>query len=274
VHTFEIGVFNSLDINQFPFAPESDFGQFDGGRVDSEIDCLAWGGMVDLQLEVIDRDSSIGINGSVHSKAENIFDRLIRGFDLKCSEERTFFFESLLEPKIGDFLCGGMDLLVIIAIEFMIKNPLGLFDFGDILSDTGSDQSVLEPAIRSFNLPSGLRGKRVNDLYIAILKDLFPLRDGLIGEKVVLIPEGVSSPDKSKDGMRIDIVRVRESIAEDDRLEGQDMGPAGFFLDQNGIEHKSAIIIQGSDQIPFLLRGGSPEMMGGIMLNELSNIAG
>ena len=90
----------------------------------------------------------------------------------------------------------------------------------------------------------------------------------------MFIPERVSTPYKSKDGMRIDIVRVRESITEDDRLEGQDMGPASLFLDQNGVEHESAIIIQGSDQVPFLLRGGGPKMMGGIMLNELSGITG
>ena len=187
--------------------------------------------MVDLQLEVVDRDSSIRVDGSVHSKAEDIFDRLIRGFDLKGSEERTFFSESLLEPEIGDFLGGGMDLLVIISVEFVVKNPLGLFDFGDILSDTGSDESVLEPTIRSFNLTSGLGRKGVNDLHVAILQDLFPLRGGLIGQEVVFIPEGVSSPDKSEDRVRIDIVGVRESISKDDGLEGQDMGPAGLCLD-------------------------------------------
>jgi hypothetical protein len=54
------------------------------------------------------------------------------------------------------------------------------------------------------------------------------------------IPEGVSSPDKSKDRVRIDIVGVRESILKDDGLEGQDMGPAGLCLKQDGIEHESA----------------------------------
>ena len=162
--------------------------------------------MVDLQLEVVDGDSSIRVDGSVHSKAEDIFGRLIRRFDLKGSEERTFFSESLLEPEIGDFLSGGVDLLVVISVEFMVKNPLGLFDFGDILSDTGSDESVLKPPIRSFNLTSGLGRKGVNDLHVAILQDLFPLRGGLIGQEVVFIPEGVSSPDKSEDGVRIDIV--------------------------------------------------------------------
>jgi hypothetical protein len=75
---------------------------------------------------------------------------------LKSSEERAFFFEGFLEPQIGDFLCGGMDLLVVISVEFMVKNALGLFDFGDILSDTCSDESVLEPTVRTFNFASGL----------------------------------------------------------------------------------------------------------------------
>jgi hypothetical protein len=52
------------------------------------------------------------------------------------------------------------------------------------------------------------------------------------------------------------------------------MGPAGLCLDQNGVEHESAIIIQRSDQIPFLLGGGGPEMMGGVMLNQFSGITG
>ena len=90
----------------------------------------------------------------------------------------------------------------------------------------------------------------------------------------MFIPERVSTPYKSKDGMRIDIVGVRESILKDDGLEGQDMGPAGLRLEQNGVEHESAIIIQRSDEIPFFLRGGCPEVVGGIMLNEFSGITG
>ncbi len=92
-----------------------------------------------------------------------------------------------------------MDLLVIIPIEFMVKNSLGLFDLGDILSDTGSDETILEPTIGSFDFASGVGRKGVNDVDVAILQDLFPLRGGLVGQEVVFIPEGVSSSDKSKD---------------------------------------------------------------------------
>ena len=167
-----------------------------------------------------------------------------------------------------------MNLLVVISVEFVVKNPLGLFDFFDVFSDTGADESVLEPTIGSFDFASGLGRKGVNDLHISILQDLFPLRGGLIGEEVVFIPEGVSSPDKSEDGVRIDIVGVRKPISKNDGLEGQDMGPAGLCLNENGIEHESAIIIQRSDEVPFLPRGRCPEVMGGIMLNEFSGITG
>ena len=123
-----------------------------------------------------------------------------------------------MESQIGDFLGRGVKLLVVISVEFKIKNPLGLFDLFDVFSDTGADESVLEPTIGSFDFASGLGRKGVNDLHIAILQDLFPLRGGLIGEEVMFIPEGVSSPDKSEDGVRIDIIGVRKSILKDDSL--------------------------------------------------------
>jgi hypothetical protein len=179
-----------------------------------------------------------------------------------------------LEPEIGDFLCGGVDLLVIISVEFMVKDPLSLIDFGDILSDTGSDETILEPTIRSFHFALSLRREGIDDLHIAILQNLLPLRGSLIGEQMVFLPEGVPSPDEAKDAVGVHIVGVRESILKDDRLEGQDMGPAGLCVDENGIKEEPAMIIQRTDEIPFLLRCGCPEMVRGIMLNEFSDITG
>jgi hypothetical protein len=48
--------------------------------------------MIDLELEVVDRDSSVRINGSVHSEAKDILHRLIRGVDGEFSEERLILF--------------------------------------------------------------------------------------------------------------------------------------------------------------------------------------
>lgn len=87
-------------------------------------------------------------------------------------------------------------------------------------------------------------------------------------------PEGVSSLDKAEDGVGVDVVRIREAVSKDHGLQGEDMGPAGFLSDQNGIEEEAAVIIQGSDQVPFFFCGGCPEMMGGVVLDEFPGITG
>jgi len=87
-------------------------------------------------------------------------------------------------------------------------------------------------------------------------------------------PDRIPSLDKPEDGMGVDVIGVRESISKDDGLEGKDMGPTGFLVDQNGVKQEPAIIIQGGDEIPFLLGCGCPKMMRGVMLNQLSDITG
>lgn len=69
----------------------------------------------------------------------------------------------------------------------------------------------------------------------------------------MLSPIGIPSLDKSEDRVGVDVVSVRESVSKEDALEGQDMSPGGFLFDQGGIEDQPAIIIQGSNEVPFLL---------------------
>jgi hypothetical protein len=86
-----------------------------------------------------------------------------------------------LETKIRDLLGGGVNLLVVIAVDFLSKDLLGGFDVSNIFSDTDSDESVLDPAIRAFHLSFGLWRQGISDFDITILEDLFPLRGGFIG---------------------------------------------------------------------------------------------
>jgi hypothetical protein len=165
-----------------------------------------------FELQMVYRNSSVRIYGSIHSETEDIFSRLEGGRDLEFSKERLFLLQSSLKTKIGNLLSGRVNLSVVISMDFLPKNLLSKFDVGDVFSDTGSDQAVLEPTIRSFDFTSGLRGKGMDDLYIALLQHLFPLRSGLIGLEVVLIPEGVSSPDKPKDRVGIDIIGERKPM--------------------------------------------------------------
>ena len=102
------------------------------------------------------RDSSVWVNGSIYSEAEDIFDRLERRSDFKFSKERPLLFERSLKSKIRDLLSGGVNLVMVISSEFLVEDPLSLLDLGDIFSDTGSNEVVLEPAIGSLDFASGL----------------------------------------------------------------------------------------------------------------------
>jgi len=98
---------------------------------------------VHFELEVVNRDFSIGVSGSIHTKAEDIFHRLERWSDFKFSKERPLFFQRSLKTKIRDFLGSGVNLTVVILVDFLPKDQLGRFDLGDIFSGTGSNQVVL-----------------------------------------------------------------------------------------------------------------------------------
>jgi hypothetical protein len=148
-----------------------------------------------------------------------------------------------LKAKIRNLLGGGVNLSVVISVDFLPKDVLGGLNIGDIFSNTDSDQPVLEPAIGAFHFSFGLWRQGIGDFHIAILKDLLPLRGDLIGQEVVLSPEGVPSLDKSEDGVGVYIVAVRESVLKDDGLEGQNMSPSGFLFGQSGIKDEAAIVI-------------------------------
>jgi hypothetical protein len=152
--------------------------------------------------------------------------------DSELSKQRPLLLQGSLKAEIRNLLSGRVNLAVVVSMDFLPENLLGRFNIRDIFSDTGSNQVVLEPTVRSFDLAFSLGRKSVCDFDVTVLQHLFPLRGGLIGQEVVFSPEGVSSLDKSEDGMRIDIVGEGEAIAKDEGLESLDVSPAGLFLDQ------------------------------------------
>ena len=49
-----------------------------------------------------------------------------------------------------------MNLSVVIPVNLLAKNSLGLSYIGDVLSGAGSYESILKPTVRAFNLTLGL----------------------------------------------------------------------------------------------------------------------
>ena len=82
----QIGDFNSEDIDEFIIAPASDFGNgFANGR-DTQLSGFSGIGVVDTELGVVDRDSSVRVDGAFELQAEDVFVISKRGRYLKRSE--------------------------------------------------------------------------------------------------------------------------------------------------------------------------------------------
>jgi hypothetical protein len=186
---------------------------------------------------------SIGIDGSLNSKAEDILHRLKWRSHLKLSKQRSPLFQCALKPEVRNLLSGRVNLAVVISMDHTVKHPLGFSDVGHIFSDTGSYESVLKPGIGPLNLPPGLGRQGIGHLDVAVMHHLFPLGIGLIGKGIMLTPERVSALDEPKDRMRVYIVEKRSAIVQHYRLQSKDMSPRGLFLYQGSIEDKAAEVI-------------------------------
>ena len=212
------------------FVPEAEFRKTIGHRVEADIESIAGSGMVDGEEAVVQRDAAVSIDRAIQPKAEDVLDGLVGRFDSELPEEGVFFFQGSLETEEGDFQGRGMDLAEVIVLDFPAQESSGLADVGSVGAHAGSHEVVLEPLIRSLNLALGLGGKGVDDLDAAVGQDLFPLGIDLIGDFVVIAPDGIAALDKAEDGVGIDVIGKRQTIFQKDRLKSHDMAPGGLAL--------------------------------------------
>lgn len=68
-----------------------------------------------------------------------------------------------------------MGLVVVVTIDLMVENALGVVNVGDIFAHTGSNKSILEPPVGAFDFALCLGGERVGDFNVAVVHHLFPL---------------------------------------------------------------------------------------------------
>lgn len=99
-----------------------------------------------------------------------------------------------------------MNAFVSVLIDFPIQDFPGLVDRFDSVPYARSDQMILNPAVRSFYLSLGGRTQGIDDFNTQILQNFLPLNDGIFFFDVSLLPDGVSSFDKSEDRMVINVI--------------------------------------------------------------------
>jgi hypothetical protein len=62
-----------------------------------------------------------------------------------------------------------VDLLEVIAMGFFFEDFAGRRDIFDVFPSTCSDDAILEPSVRAFNLSFGLRREGIVELNMAFL---------------------------------------------------------------------------------------------------------
>jgi hypothetical protein len=88
----------------------------------------------------------------------------------------------------------------------------------------------------------------------------------------VCFTEVVTALDETKNGMAVEVIRVADTLNEDNMFQGKDMGPCCSALEQIGIQQVAAVIVETRDQIPFHLGVRSKFVMGRIVLNKFSSV--
>jgi len=175
-----------------------------GNEVDVHIltqrDIWYFDGMVE------ERDTPVTIDHSLFAQAEDVVGRSVGFADGEGTKETIASSLCGFEPDSGDFSCCGVDLLVVVAIDFVFQDRADFFDGGEFFIGTGAHDAILQPAVWSFDLAFSLRRESVGNIYSQDSHHLAPLCFCLIGLEHMFAPEAVSALDEAKDPKAVHVV--------------------------------------------------------------------
>ena len=91
-------------------------------------------------------------------QAEDILRGGVGTGDGEGTEEAVAISLGALGAYVGDFTGGGMDLVIVVPVDFGVEGSADVLASGQVVVDTGAHKAILEPAKRSLDLALGLRG--------------------------------------------------------------------------------------------------------------------
>jgi hypothetical protein len=163
VDTLEVRILDGEDIEERMIPPATEFRNGGVERIKPEVEDITWVDGVDLELQGVEGDSAVSIGGSLEAQAKDILDGLMGRFDAEGPEKGLVAPKGLLKTEGRDFQGGGVDLAVVITMDFMMEDGLGLADIRDVIAHAGAVQMIfLKPAIRALDFSFGL-GESVDD---------------------------------------------------------------------------------------------------------------
>ena len=145
-------------VDQAVSCPNADLDQILGFIWDKvELEIVSWFNAGDLKGMSSEGDLAISICGAGIAQTKDILGGS-KGFGHnEGTEERAVFVVCLFKTHSRNFSGGGMDLVVIVAMDFFAQDGTGIGQGGNVLQRTGTDEPILQPTIRAFNLALGLR---------------------------------------------------------------------------------------------------------------------
>jgi hypothetical protein len=132
--------------------------------------------------------------------------------------------------------------MVVVPVHFLVENSVGMFYIDNVLPCTGSNESVLEPAVGAFNFAFSLRREGINNLNIAVIEHLFPLRVCFVGEQMMPVMEFISSPNEPEDGMGINVGQW-QAIGQEDSFKSFNVNPNRLVVNELGVKHESGKVV-------------------------------
>jgi len=226
------------------------------------------------QLNAVDGDFPVCVRRSLFFDTEDIFCRFEWGRHFKGTEEMLPFFDGPFKPEYRDLSCGAVDLMLVLAVDFVVQHVPRRVNGSDVFPGTGPYDSVLKPPVRPFDLPFRLWRQCIGHLHSAFIHDPLPLRICLVGFQALSLPDRISSLDKPEDRVAIHIIRKRYAVSQPHRLQRFNMTPSVFPCYEVRIEKVTAVIVDARDKTPSLINIRRPTVMGRVVLNQLAGIVG
>ena len=161
--------------------------------------------------------------------------------------------------------------MLVVAIDLFAKNGSDLSEFRDLLQGTGADNAILHPTVRPLDLALSLRRQGKDDVHA---QQVHHLCIDIVCLKHMFAPETVPSLHKAEDTQRIYIVTKGQTECLDHSLCGLNMGPGGLGGEEIGEEQQAAVVVDGSDERPFLLGIWRSQMCGAVELDQGAGGAG
>lgn len=204
---------------------------------------LAARGCRDREIEGVQGDFTIGVDGAGITQTEDVFRFLEGFFDAEGVKEAMIFLEGSLQADNGEFTGSAVDALGVVGVDFLVKDFSSFTNFCDSFSRANAHQMVLQPPIGTFDLALGLGRKRVSHINAQIGEHRLPLhgcgRFGLLG----LLPHGVAPFDEPENRMIIDVVAMRTTMLSGDVFHGADVGETTFLTPEITVKQTPAVII-------------------------------